>query len=99
MISPGVREPDGGVTLAGAGVAAESAGRGRGTTAGAGVWSVASTGFAVGARASLAGFAETTASFAGFAGTNASLNMGAGCEPDCMNRTLERMAIVAKAPM
>src|SRR6476659_5065305 len=99
MISPGVREPDGAVTLAGAGAAAGSAGRGRGTIAGAGVLSVASTGFVAGTSTSFAGFVGTSASFTGFAGTNASLNMGAGCEPDCMNRTLERMAIVANAPI
>ena len=58
MISPGVREPDGAVTLAGAGAAAGSAGRGRGTIAGAGVLSVASTGFVVGTSASFAGFVE-----------------------------------------
>ena len=99
MISPGVREPDGALTLAGAGAAAESAGRGRGTIAGDGVLSVASTGFVVGTTASFTGFVGTSASFTGFAGTNLSLNMGAGCVPDCMNRTLERMAIVANAPI
>src|SRR6476620_4144614 len=93
MISPGVREPDGAVTLAGAGADTGSAGRGRGTIAGPGALSVASTGFVVGTSASFTGFV------AGFGGTNASLNMGAGCEPDCMNSTLERMAIVANAPI
>src|SRR6478609_5108432 len=99
MISPGVRKPDGAVTLAGAGAGTGSAGRGRGTIAGIEVLSVASTGLDVGTSASLAGFVGTSASFTGFAGTNLSLNMGAGCVPDCMNRTLERMAIVANAPI
>ena len=86
MISPGIRDPDGAVALDGAGAGAGSAGRGRGTIAG--VLSVTSTGF-VGTSASF---------FTGFAATNASLNIGAGCEPDCMNNTLKRMAIVANAP-
>ena len=56
------------------GAAAGSAGRGRGTAAGAP--SVATT---------------------GLTGTSAFLNIGAGCEPDCMNSTLIRMATVATA--
>ena len=86
MISPGIREPDGAMALDGVEMGAGSAGRGRGTIAG--VLSVTSTGF-VGTSASF---------FTGFAATNASLNIGAGCEPDCMNNTLKRMAIVANAP-
>src|SRR3977135_1100097 len=85
MISPGIREPDGAVAWAGHEGAAGSAGRGRGNIAG--MLSVTST-----------GFVGTRASFTGFAATNASLNIGAGCEPDCMNSTLKRMAIVANAP-
>ncbi len=33
-----------------------------------------------------------------FTGTRAPLNIGAGCEPDCMNSTLIRIATVTKAP-
>src|SRR5882672_2446633 len=34
----------------------------------------------------------------GFAAVDAFLNIGAGCEPDCMNSTLIRIAVTAKAP-
>src|SRR5262249_36870822 len=34
----------------------------------------------------------------GFTGTSAPLNIGAGCEPDCRNSTLIRIASVTKTP-
>src|SRR5262245_47211778 len=34
----------------------------------------------------------------GFTGASAPLNIGAGCEPDCRNSTLIRIAIVTKTP-
>src|SRR5229473_3159923 len=47
-------------------------------------------------RGTVAGMLLVTAS--GFAATGAPLNIGAGCEPDCMNSTLIRIASVAEAP-
>src|SRR5258707_1056819 len=47
-------------------------------------------------RDTAAGMLSVTAT--GFAATGAFLNIGAGCEPDCMNSTLIRIAIVAKPP-
>src|ERR1700716_1649653 len=59
--------------------------------AGAGA-GVASTGRG---RGVTAGMLSVTA---GLTGTGAPLNIGAGCDPDCMNNTLIRIATVAQVP-
>src|SRR5947207_983646 len=44
------------------------------------------------------GAAGTLTATAGLTGTGAPLNIGAGCEPDCMNSMLIRIATVAQVP-
>src|SRR5262249_14000072 len=44
------------------------------------------------------GAAPLSVTTTGFTGPPAPLNRGAGCEPDCRNSTLIRIAIVTKTP-
>src|SRR5262245_26014668 len=87
MTSPGVRAGDGATPLDGAGgvgVAAGSAGRAR-PAGGNGALTTAGV--------------LVAAAKAGLAGAGAApLNIGAGCEPDCRNRTLTRIATTAAVP-
>src|SRR5262245_12679118 len=86
MISPGMRGAGGAAGVDGAAALAGAGSAGRGAAAD-------SSGRGRGAGAGVPAVAD------GFAATGAFLNIGAGCEPFCMTRTLIRIAMVAKAPM
>jgi hypothetical protein len=66
-------------------------------TAALGGAGVAAAGSAGRARGTAAAAVAPSLAGTGFADAVAALNIGAGCEPDCMNSTLTRIAPVAKA--